>query len=291
MSQSYKTCPFNFGGIEREYTDYKTSKVVILPFPYDATTSYVSGAREGPSAIIKASRNLELFDLETKKELYRKIGIHTFDEFCPSLDSPENEIQMVEKVVKDVIADKKFPVLLGGEHSLSVGAVRALKSKHKNLSVLQLDAHFDLRDEYENSKYNHACTMRRIGEICPFVQIGVRSASKPEYDYAVKNKIFSVSARDFSKGVSQEAINKRLTKEIYITIDLDVFDPAELPDVGTPEPGGLHWYDVLSFLKKISQEKNVVGFDVVELCPRQDNSPSSFLAAKLIYNLLNYIYL
>ncbi len=291
MKRSPATFPYGYGAIARQYSEYENSKVVIIPFPYDSTSSYKTGTREGPAAIIQASRNLELYDEEAREEIGKKIGIHTFDEIQPSLESLEGSVRVIEKIVLDVVKASKFPVILGGEHTISIGSVRALKKRHKSLSVLQLDAHPDLMNYYQNTQYSHACTMRRISEICSFAQIGIRCFSKSEHGFIKSNNIDSVSVLDYLK--NNNIIDRLLAKledNIYITIDLDVFDPSEMPSVGTPEPGGFRWYDILSILRKVAQKKNVVGFDVVELTPIPGNIASDFLAAKLVYKVLGYIF-
>ena len=197
---------------------------------------------------------------------------------------------MVEKVklaVSSFLKKDKLVVMLGGEHSITAGAVAAYTEKYKNLSVLQLDAHADLRPEYQGSKYSHACVMSRVREICPVVQVGIRSMDIIEKPFLEKGRVFFAEEICGKIGWQDKAIAK-LTGQVYITIDLDVFDPSIMPSTGTPEPGGLDWYQVLEFLKKVSQKKNIVGFDIVELCPNKNERSSDFLAAKLIYKLLSY---
>lgn len=287
----YEGVPYNFGGIEEERSGYGDSKVVILPVPYDATTSYRSGSREGPGAIIRASRNMELFDERTGREIYRKFGIHTADEVAPDTTSPERMAGIVEKAVASGIDDNKFLVLVGGEHSLSVGAVTASAARYENLSVLQLDAHADLRDSYAGSKYNHACTMRRIVEICPIVQAGVRSMCREDHEFIRDHDISSLSADEIAYGGDVlERIVDGLTETVYVTIDLDVLDPSEMPSVGTPEPGGLRWIQVMKLLAKVAARKRIIGFDVMELSPLPGVVAPDFAAAKLIYRFLTEIF-
>jgi len=280
--------PYNFMGLEPELSNFKNAKVAVLPVPYDSTTSYRSGARDGPRAIIQASRNLELYDDDLGYEP-SEIGIATLDELEPSRSSPEETINRVEKVFEELIENRKFPVMLGGEHSLTFGAVKAFKKKYADLKVLHLDAHADLRDMYEGTKYNHACVIRRVKELCDVVSVGVRSMSKDEAKYIKENKLKIFYARDVKKWDIDEMLSN-LKGKVYITIDLDVFDPSEMPAVGTPEPGGLHWYDVVEMISKISGEREIVGFDAVELAPIPYETSSDFLAAKLIYKIIGCIF-
>lgn len=279
--------PDNFGALEKEFSDYEKSKVVILPVPYDGTRTWFVGkdwekidSSKGPQAIITASRNMELYDIETDSEVYKQ-GIHTLPELKIER-TPEEMVNSIEKESKK--HTNKFIVMLGGEHSITTGLVRAYKEKFPKMSVLQIDAHADLRNEWEGGgKYSHASVMARIKEICPIVQVGIRSAEqKPDN----KNIFYAKDIHDNDKWMEQ-AISK-LTDNVFITIDLDGLDPSIMPSTGTPEPGGLQWYQTLKFLKKLCQKKNVVGFDVVELAPNQNNVAPDFLAAKLIYKLLSY---
>lgn len=285
----FTTLPFNFLGID-EHSSYEESEVIILPVPYDATTSYKTGTREAPLAVINASRQVELYDEELEVEIYEKVGIHTFDELMPNMKGPKHQIEAVKELFLTVMEAGKFPVMIGGEHSLTLGAVWAIKDFYPDLSVLHLDAHTDLRDEYEDSPYSHACVMRRIyDEEIKFAQVGIRNSSKDEASFIKSNHLVSVTARQYRYGYyGASDIVDALSDNVYITIDMDVFDPSELPAVGTPEPGGLHWYEILDILSEAASRKNVVGFDVVELAPIPGNPSSEFLAAKLIYKLIGY---
>ncbi|MDO8340286.1 MAG: agmatinase [Candidatus Burarchaeum sp.] len=274
--------PYNFCGMEGMQPE--KCGVLVLPVPYDSTTSYRGGARDGPHAIISASRNMELLDLELGCDI-SKAGICTLDELEPSSDSPAKTISRVEEAVEGIAEAGKFPVMLGGEHSLTLGAVRALAKKHPKMSVLQLDAHADLREEYEDSKYNHACVMRRVREICPStVQAGIRSMCEEELQHVKKEKSKLVYGRNFDA----REILRGLGEEVYVTVDLDVFDPSIMPAVGTPEPGGLLWEEVLPLLREVARKKKVVGFDVMELAPLAGNVAPDFLAAKLTYKMIGY---
>lgn len=275
----------NFGDLPEEYSALEHAKVVVIPVPYDRTSTWLKGATKGPNAIIEASAHMELYDIEINSEVYRK-GIFTAETIDDTL-LPEDMIEKVREIVHRYIEDDKYAVVVGGEHSVSIGSVKAHISNDANITVMQLDAHCDLRDEYEGSKYNHACVMARIKELCPIVQVGIRSMDSSEKKALDKNRI--VFAQDVYKNKDWiEKTVSKLTEKVYITIDLDVFDPSIMPSTGTPEPGGLSWYEVLGLIRAVFESKNVVGFDVVELCPDQRNKAPDFLAAKLIYKLLSY---
>ena len=273
--------------LPKEYSDPKRAKVALLPVPYDGTSSYGKGADKGPAAILKASEYVELYDIETKTEVYTR-GIYA-EKPVTEKRSPERMAAAVEKRVADIISKGKFCVALGGEHSITPGVVYAHAKKYKDLSVLQLDAHTDMREEYHGSKNSHACAMARVSEVAPIVQVGIRAMDKDEFKNPRIEKSRIFFAKDiYDNGVWMDTAIKKLSKNVYITIDLDVFDPAYLPSTGTPEPGGLDWYCVTKFLKKVCTKRNVVGFDVVELLPRKNAPASDFLAAKLVYTLLSY---
>jgi len=277
--------PRNFAALPTQYSDFETSKVVVLPVPYDSTTDWRSGSRDGPMAIIDASQYLELYDQELDRESYL-VGIHTLPELKPSMKGPEDTVERVYKVAIDLVRKEKFVMMLGGEHSLTLGMVRAFKERFDRLSVLQLDAHADLRDEYEDSRYSHACVMRRVLECCPIVQVGIRSLSLEEHRFLALNQMQPFLAEGLP--LDEKAIVSALSEEVYVTIDLDVLDPSIMSAVGTPEPGGLSWYEVLRILRHVAQEKHIVGFDLVELCPREGPSSCAFLAAKLAYKLIGF---
>jgi agmatinase len=278
----------NFAFIPPEYADFETSRVVILPVPYDSTTDWKSGAREGPMAIVDASHHLELYDLELDREIYLT-GIHTLPELQPVMSGPEETIERVYKVTSDLVDAGKFVVMLGGEHSLTVGTVKALAQKFHRLSVLHLDAHADLRDEYEGTKYSHACVMRRVLEYCPIVQVGIRSLSMEEHQFLAQSQMSPFLAQDTPLDKERrDRIVSSLSEEVYVTIDLDVLDPSIMPAVGTPQPGGMGWYEVLDLLRQVAAKTTIVGFDVVELCPREGPASCAFLAAKLTYKLIGF---
>jgi agmatinase len=276
-----------YGKFGPEFSAYETSKIVILPVPYDETSTWIKGADRAPQAIFEASTHLELYDIDTNTEIYR-IGIHTAQ---PVLEkrSPVQMIDAVSVEVKKHLDNDKFVVTLGGEHSITVGPVTAFAEKVPGLCVLQIDAHTDLRQEYHGSQYNHACAMARVKEICPnIVQVGIRSMDKTELEYVDFDRVFLAKDIVGSSGGWVDRVLEKLDYNVYVTIDLDGMDPAVLPATGTPEPGGLSYYDVLNLLRRVTIEKNLVGFDVVELCPNEYSKSSDFLASKLIYQLLSY---
>jgi agmatinase len=277
----------NFGYLPAEYADPDTARIVIVPVAYDGTSTWMKGADKGPAAILEASANMELYDIETDSEVYTR-GIFTEDIIGGEISTAEM-MEAVRQTVREYLARDQFTVVIGGEHSVSIGSVKAHADRFPHLSVLQLDAHADLREQYNGSKYNHACVMARIREICPFVQVGIRSMDSSEKDRMDASRVFLAEHLQASTDWIAEVIST-LSDDVYVTVDLDVFDPAIMPSTGTPEPGGLFWYDVLKLLKTVSDEKRIVGFDVVELCPDDRNKAPDFLAAKLIYKLLSYTF-
>jgi agmatinase len=275
----------NFGALPAEYSRRSDAEIVVVPVPFDGTSTWKKGADRGPQAILDASANVELYDIETDSEVYRQ-GIFT-DAPVDVGSSPDDMVVAVEQRVRRHLEDQKFIVTIGGEHSVSTGTVRAYAGVFAGLSVLQLDAHSDLRDEYEGSKNNHACVMARIKETCPIVQVGIRSMDVSERPSIEPDRIFFAGEIHGRTEWIDRAV-AQLTDQVYVTIDLDVFDPSIMPSTGTPEPGGLLWYDVLALLRAVCRRKRLVGFDVVELCPIENNWAPDFLAAKLIYQLLSY---
>ena len=274
----WKTAPHNFAGLEK--TDYDSARFVVIPVPFDATSSYRSGARFGPSAIIDASRNMELFDVELG-EIY-KSGIFTLDELEPVHGSVDKTLERIEFVVSKVLADKKIPVTIGGDHSVTIGALRPFK----DISVLQLDAHADLRDSYEDCRNSHACVMRRALERSEIVQVGIRSFDKEEWDLVQEKelKCFTRENIDLDK-----IVDSVKGKDLYVTIDMDVLDPSVMPGTGTPEPDGLSYSELVGILDKVSKETNIVGFDCVEVMPLPGSVVSEFTAAKLIYKMIGLV--
>lgn len=275
----------HFGDIPQEFCNEKDSKIAILPIPYDGTSTWVKGADKGPEALLDASANMELYDIETDSEVYLQ-GIYTAPAIYEN-SSPEAMVAASEKESLRYIDAGKFLVSIGGEHSVSIGPIQAHAKRYKNLSVLQIDAHTDLRDSYEGSKNNHACVMARAQDLCPIVQVGIRSMDVGEKDRLDPNRVFWGHRVTQNDDWMDSAIDL-LTDDVYLTIDLDGFDPSIMPSTGTPEPGGLQWYPTLKFIKKLIERKNLVGFDIVELCPNPDEKSSDFLATKLLYKILSY---
>lgn len=289
MKKLYQTWPFNFGAIHRQ--DFKKAKIVIMPVPYEGTASFHSGTREGPYAIISNSRYLdELLDSQGEELIgLKSTDIFTLDELELSQNSPKEVPEGVRQAIEnEILRYDKIPLLLGGEHSITLGGVMALRKKYQNLSVLQLDAHADLMNEYEDgNRYSHACVMRRIRESGVSVaQVGIRNINKEIKEYFKGKKITDIY---FAPKIPPTSILQGLSKNVYLTVDLDVFDPSIMPSVGTPEPGGLGWYEVLDLIEKVAKKKNIVGADVVELCPIPGLSAPDFLAAKLVYKIISYI--
>lgn len=285
--------PNNFLGLYPEDTDYDKVKYVILPIPYDATTSYMPGTRFGPEAIIAASRMVELYDEELGFETYKE-GIGTSLPVLISTEGPETTMRRIKEAAAQIISSGKFVVGIGGEHSITYPLVAALnKTKKDNFGVLQFDAHSDFREEYEGSIFSHACVMRRISEMkIPVYQVGIRSISAEEIPSLKKEKVQTYMMKDIadkSAEIIATELVKNLPKNIYITIDLDVLDPSIMPSTGTPEPGGMTWYQILKILRPVILSKNVVGMDFNELSPIPGFVAPNFLAAKLIYRLLGYV--
>lgn len=274
----------NFGGNEVVY-DYSASGIIIIPVPYDETSTWMKGADKGPEAIMEASVNLEFYDVETKSEVHLK-GIHTIEPI-EEKRSPELLVNAVYYKVLKLLSENKYPVIVGGNHTVCVGSIKAFSEHFDNLSVLQLDAHTDLRNEYAGSRFNHACAMARVKEFVPVTQLGIRSMSSEEVLHVETGSVFFAHDLYHDKKLYDKAI-ERLTDNVYITIDLDVFDPSLIPSTGTPEPGGPDYFEILHFLKKVIRSRNVVGFDIVELCPSPVNKAPDFIAAKIIYQLLSY---
>ena len=249
-----------FLDMDKKYNDYRSASVVLLPVPYDGTSTFVKGADKGPQAIIDASDSIELYDVEEDIEIYLQ-GIHTAQP-VENMNTPQQMVESVYRRAKDYLADDKLLCLLGGEHSVSCGAIKAVSEKFNHLSVLQLDAHADMRDEYQNSPFNHACVMRRAKDFADIVQVGLRSVEAEERKNMDMNHVFYAHAIYGKNDWMQRAIDQ-LTDNVYLTIDLDVFDPSILPSTGTPYPGGMQWRETLDFLSMVIAQKNVVAFDVV----------------------------
>src|SRR5213083_972982 len=277
-----------FGGTTPTTTDFANARVVILPIPLDRTTSYVAGTRTGPHEILVASSHMELWDEETETDVHG-IGIYTLPEMELPFAGMDDVMQEIRRVASELVTRGKFPVVLGGEHSITAPVVAAVAAKHPGVSVLQIDAHADLRDSFMGTPHNHACAMRRVLEYARTTQVGIRSMSPEEAAAAptLPTEIFY----DFNMRQDEDWIARvveSLSETVYITIDCDGFDPAIMPAVGTPEPGGLTWYEMLTLLRRVIESRRVVGCDIVELCPLPGNVAPNFLCAKLIYKILSY---
>lgn len=278
----------NFLGLETAGIDHKKALFEVLPVPYDLTSTYQAGSRRGPMAILESSAQVELYDEELHQETW-KAGIVTRPFLEVDARGPEHMVQKIKSETAATLKRKKIPVVLGGEHSITLGAVQAMIERYPNLSVLQLDAHADLKDSYQETPYSHACVGRRILEICPLVQAGIRNLTAEEADLIARQNILSLSANDTLQPGWIDMICAGLTDDVYITIDLDTFDPSIMPSTGTPEPGGLLWADVLRLVRTVSQHKRIRGFDVVELCPIPGLLAPDFMAAKLAYRIMGYL--
>ncbi|MFO7934117.1 MAG: agmatinase [Bacteroidales bacterium] len=278
----------NFGDLSDSYSNPQDSGIVLIPVPFDATSTWVKGADRGPQAILEASSNMELYDIETGSEVFRR-GIHT-DQPVGAGEDPEAMVHAVQRRVSGWLKQDKYSVTIGGEHTVSVGAIWAHHQKYPGMSVLQLDAHADLRQEYLGSPYNHACVMARVKEICPITQVGIRSMDAEERKGMDPDRVF-FQDKIIGEPGWMDRVMQSLERQVYLTLDLDVLDPSVMPSTGTPEPGGMDWYTLLDLLRRVSEEKEVVGFDVVELCPSETIKAPDFLAAKLIYKILSYVFM
>lgn len=280
--------PFNFAGLDDEFCSFEKSRVAILPVPYDFSTSYQAGTRLGPQAIIAASRNMEVWDDELGAT-YRA-GICTLPELEPTALGPGEQVKRVEQAFDGLYDAGKLPVMLGGEHSITAGAVRAAAKRFGKLSVLQIDAHADMRDEYLDTPDSHACVMRRIREICPAASVGIRSLSEEEAAHLRAHPEPIWSTRQYrALGGNLAPVLDALSDEVFITFDLDGLDPAYLPGTGTPEPGGLDWFEVSDLVAAVAANHRIVGFDVVELAPVAGSVVSDFLAARITYRMIGHM--
>lgn len=279
----------NYGEFEEEFTVYENAAIAILPVPYDGTSTWLKGADKGPKAILEASVNMEFYDIETDSEVFTH-GITTLEPITED-SSPKAMAAEVERRVDALLKDKKFPVVLGGEHSVSIGAFRAFAKHYDEFSILQLDAHSDMRPEYEGSTHNHACVMARGKEVATVAQVGIRSSAIEEKENIDPDRIFYAHEIKESDSSWMYQVSQKLSDNVYVTIDLDVLDPAYMPSTGTPEPDGLAYRDIINFLKLINERHNIIGLDVVELCPNEINKAPDFLASKLIYQILSMRFL
>lgn len=283
----------NFLAIEDKYSNYDDSLIAMLPVPYEATTSYGKGTSKGPDAILEASHYVEFFDEEQNREFCFDKGIASLKPLKLSGKTGKPALDLIYKAVTKLIDDGKYVVTLGGEHTISTAPIKAHFDSYKNMSVLHFDAHSDLRDEYEGTKYSHACFASRVAEFTKDItQVGIRAQAKEEYDFIKKNKIrtfYSYEIRNGKYGKNwQEKVISTLKKNVYVTFDVDYFDPSIMSSTGTPEPDGFYWAETIELLRQLGRKKNVVGFDVVELAPVRQNPFPDFLTAKLIYKMLGY---
>jgi agmatinase len=279
----------NFGGVDPAYPTFEEAAFIVIPIPYDLTSTYQSGSRRGPHAILEASGNMELYDEELCKETYLA-GIYTLPPLESDARGPAEMVNIIHHAIADILKHNKIPVILGGEHSISFGVVKAMKEKYTKISVLQLDAHADLRNYYQCSPYGHASVGRRISELCPLVQAGIRSMSAEEADFLKTGNVKQFSA-DFilEEQNGWQKICENLSGDVYITIDIDVLDPSVMPATGTPEPGGIYWKGLLRIIREVSKRCRVRGFDLVELSPIPGMVAPDFLTAKLVYRIMGYL--
>jgi agmatinase len=277
-------------------TSYEASKVVILPIPYEATTTYRQGCENGPDALLEASHQVEFYDEELDWEVCHQVGIHTHPSIADTRTGnipAEEMLRVTCETVSQLVRDRKFVIALGGEHSITAGVVEAYRQEFADepFTVVQIDAHGDLRHEYEGSIHNHACVMRRVVDMgLPTVQIGIRSICKEEADLIKEKQLIVFRAREIATQPDwiERAVASIPTKRVFLTIDLDGIDPTIMPGVGTPEPGGLYWYAFTTFLRRVFENHEVIGCDVMELAPIVDSVVSQFTAAKLVYKLIGY---
>ncbi len=277
--------PSTFAGIPVQFSSFAESKILLQSFPYDGTSTWGKGADKGFAAFLDAAENMELYDIETQTEVYRH-GIHITEELS-GFSSPEDMFKKTYARALSLIESGKFCTFFGGEHSISIGVIKAFYKKIKNLSVLQIDAHADLRKEYDGSPYNHACAMYDASINTNLVQVGIRSMDQSEVKHMDMSQTFFMEDMRTNNDWQERSLSL-LTDDVYLSLDLDALDPSIMPATGTPEPGGMMWYELCNYLKSVFIRKNVVGFDIVELAPISGYHAPQFLAAKLYYKMLSY---
>lgn len=276
-----------FAGIPQEFSRYETARIAVQPVPYDGTSTWGKGADKGPAAILEAAENMELYDIETDSQVYEQ-GIFLTAP-VDEARSPEAMSAAVSRATHHLLRDNKFVMTLGGEHSISIGAIQAHAEKFSDLTVLQIDAHTDLRDSYHGSKHNHACVMARAKEVAKIVQVGIRSMDMGEVGNMDRSRVLFAHEIHPDPNWIEKTVSL-LTTNVYLTVDLDGFDPAYVPATGTPEPGGLTWTQVMNLLEAVNRKVSIVGADVVELAPNPVHKGSDFLAAKLVYRILSMVF-
>lgn len=274
-----------FAGIDEQYAAYKTAGILLQSIPYDGTSTWGKGADKGFEAFLEGAENMELYDIETDSEVYQK-GIHIVDPIDEDA-SAEAVFEAVYRNTKELLKSDKFLTFFGGEHSVSIGIIKAFYEHFNNLTVLQVDAHADLRPSYHGSPYNHACAVFDASQNANLVQVGIRSMDRSELEYLDHDTCFFAEQMHGNDKWMAKSINE-MTDNVYITFDLDAFDPSIMPATGTPEPGGLAWNVTIQYLRKVFNQKNVIGFDIVELAPIDGLRAPNFLAAKLYYKMLSY---
>ena len=274
-----------FGGIAPEYANARKAAIALTSIPYDGTSTWGKGADKGFEAFLEAAENMELYDIETNSEVFRK-GI-VIEKAVEENGTPALMFEATYARVQEQLKGNKFLTYFGGEHSISIGIIKAFYEHYERLSVLQLDAHTDLRPTYHDSPYNHACALHDASQNTNLVQVGIRSMDAEELPFFNEEQCYFAREIQQDQQWMNQAI-QQLTNDVYITLDLDVLDPSIMPSTGTPEPGGMLWYEITAFLKKVFANRNVVGFDIVELSPNAANSAPDFLAAKLYYKMLSY---
>ena len=275
----------NFGDVADEFCQKDSAAVWLQSIPYDGTSTWGKGADKGFNAFMDATDNMELYDIETDSEVYRK-GVHVLPQLTVDT-SPEAVFNEVYNHTRELLKSEKLLTFFGGEHSISIGVIKAFYEHYNNLTVLQLDAHADLRATYHGSPYNHACALHDASKHANLIQVGIRSMDSSELPFLNREQCYFAETMHGNTDWMERSI-AQMTDDVYITIDLDAFDPSIMPATGTPEPGGMLWNDTIKYFKRVFTEKNVVGFDIVELAPHEAHKASDFLAAKLYYKLLSY---
>ena len=274
-----------FAGIEGEHNEFEHANILLQSIPYDGTSTWGKGADHGFDAFLDAAENMEIYDIETDSEVYKK-GVHIIDPILEK-SSPEAVFKKVYENTTQLLKTDKFLTFFGGEHSISIGIIKAFYEAHPDITILQLDAHTDLRPKYHDSAYNHACAVYDASQNTNLIQVGIRSMDAGELKYLNRDKCYFAEDIFGQEDWMEDSIGK-MTDKVYITLDLDVFDPSIMPATGTPEPGGMNWNTMIQYLRKVFQQKNVLGFDIVELAPIENLSAPQFLAAKLYYKMLSY---